>query len=88
MLLEDEAIIKSSPSLNGLVIELREGRFFSTISHKDLAGMYPLCMIVGSNGQGMVLPQEDRIPCGSEALLRGQTAVFGVRLWRIVLRLW
>ncbi|GFX20038.1 hypothetical protein TNCV_1435981 [Trichonephila clavipes] len=25
---------------------------------KDLAGMYPWCMIVGSSGEGMVLPQE------------------------------
>ncbi|GBN97221.1 hypothetical protein AVEN_142854-1 [Araneus ventricosus] len=39
--------------------------------------MYPLCMIVGSSGQGKVLPQEDRVPDGHVALLRGKTAVFG-----------
>ncbi|GFV80699.1 transposable element Tc1 transposase [Trichonephila clavipes] len=36
-------------------------------------------MIVESIGQGMVLPQEERIPGGHVALLRGKTAVFGVR---------
>ncbi|GFV98958.1 uncharacterized protein TNCV_3390211 [Trichonephila clavipes] len=44
-------------------------------------------MIVGSNGQGIVLPQADRVPGGHVALMRGKTDVFGVRLWRIVLRL-
>ncbi|GBL96135.1 hypothetical protein AVEN_104359-1 [Araneus ventricosus] len=34
--------------------------------------MYPLCMIVGSSGQGKVLPQEDRVPGGHVALLRGE----------------
>ncbi|GBM16360.1 hypothetical protein AVEN_28320-1 [Araneus ventricosus] len=34
--------------------------------------MYPLCMIVGSSGQGKVLPQEDRVPGGHVALLRGK----------------
>ncbi|GBN07516.1 hypothetical protein AVEN_252891-1 [Araneus ventricosus] len=27
--------------------------------------MYPLCMIVGSSGQGKVLPQEDRVAGGT-----------------------
>ncbi|GBM39406.1 hypothetical protein AVEN_97023-1 [Araneus ventricosus] len=52
---------------------------------KDLAGMYPLCMIAGSSGQGKVQPQEDRVPGGHVALLRRKNAVFGVWLWRIVL---
>ncbi|GBM73563.1 hypothetical protein AVEN_98793-1 [Araneus ventricosus] len=43
-------------------------------------------LIVGSSGQGKVLPQEDRVPGGYVALLRAKTAVFGVCLWRIVLR--
>ncbi|GFT39059.1 hypothetical protein TNCV_3691411 [Trichonephila clavipes] len=30
---------------------------------KDLAGMYPLCMVVGSSGQGME-PSQDQIPDG------------------------
>ncbi|GBL84827.1 hypothetical protein AVEN_93856-1 [Araneus ventricosus] len=49
--------------------------------------MYPLCMLVGSSGQGKVLPQEDWVPGGHVALLRGKTTVFRVWLWRIVLRL-
>ncbi|GBN85764.1 hypothetical protein AVEN_84072-1 [Araneus ventricosus] len=61
--------------------------FLSAILQKDLAGMYPLCMIVDSSGQGKVLPQEDRVPGGHVALLRGKTAVFGVWLRRVVLRL-
>ncbi|GFX70962.1 uncharacterized protein TNCV_1689451 [Trichonephila clavipes] len=48
----------------GCVIALREGGFFSTILQKDLSGMYPLGMIIGSSGQGIVLPQEDWIPGG------------------------
>ncbi|GFY27268.1 DDE_3 domain-containing protein [Trichonephila clavipes] len=52
---------------------------------KDLVGMYPLCMIVRSSGQGKVLPQEDRVPGGHVALQRGKTAVFSARLWNIVL---
>jgi hypothetical protein len=61
--------------------------FLSAILQQDLAGMYPLCMIVGSSGQGQVPPQEDRVPGGHVPLLRGKTAVFAVWLWRIVLRL-
>ncbi|GFW56428.1 uncharacterized protein TNCV_2089351 [Trichonephila clavipes] len=72
----------------GPVVGLREGGFsFRDIAECDLAGMYPLCMIVGSSGQGVVLPQEDRVPGGHAALLSGKTAIFGVRLWCIVLRL-
>ncbi|GBN35713.1 Transposable element Tc1 transposase [Araneus ventricosus] len=44
-------------------------------------------MIVGCGGQGMVQPQEDRVPGGLVALLRGKTAAFDVQLCRIVLRL-
>ncbi|GFV69508.1 uncharacterized protein TNCV_2779231 [Trichonephila clavipes] len=44
-------------------------------------------MIVKISGQGVALPQEDRVPNGHVALLRGKTAVFGVRLCRIVLLL-
>ncbi|GFV32162.1 hypothetical protein TNCV_1674501 [Trichonephila clavipes] len=37
-------------------------------------------MIVGSNSQGVVLPQEDRVPGYHVALLIGKTTVFGLRL--------
>ncbi|GFY30618.1 hypothetical protein TNCV_3117801 [Trichonephila clavipes] len=37
-------------------------------------------MIAGSSGQGIVLPQGDRVPGGHETLLRGKPAVFGVQL--------
>ncbi|GFW35682.1 hypothetical protein TNCV_4435321 [Trichonephila clavipes] len=49
--------------------------------------MYPPCMIVGCSDQEMVLPQEDLVPRGHEALQKGKTAVFGLLLWRIVLQL-
>ncbi|GBN66271.1 hypothetical protein AVEN_232778-1 [Araneus ventricosus] len=49
----------------GRVVGLREGGLFSAILQKDLAGIYPLCMIVGRSGQGKVLPQEDRVPGGT-----------------------
>ncbi|GBN29733.1 hypothetical protein AVEN_158406-1 [Araneus ventricosus] len=66
------------------VVGLRKGGF----SVHDIAErLYPLCMIVGSGGQGKVLHQEDRVPGGHVALLRGKTALFGVWLLRIVLRL-
>ncbi|GFW77313.1 uncharacterized protein TNCV_924291 [Trichonephila clavipes] len=53
------------------VIGLHDVRdFLSTILQKDLARMYPLCMIVGCNGQEMVLLQEDRIPGSHVAQLR------------------
>lgn len=51
-----------------------------------LGGMYPLCMIVSSNGQGNVLPEEE-VSDGYMPLLRGKTVVFYLWLWRIVLRL-
>ncbi|GFU27873.1 uncharacterized protein TNCV_449751 [Trichonephila clavipes] len=57
------------------------------ILQKYLAGMYTLCMTVGSSGQGMVLSHEDWDPADHVALLRGKTAVFGVRLLRIMQRL-
>ncbi|GBM00901.1 hypothetical protein AVEN_151363-1 [Araneus ventricosus] len=47
--------------------------FLSAILQKGLVGMYPLCMIVGSSGQGKILPQEDRV--SGVVLLRGKTAV-------------
>ncbi|GFV66302.1 uncharacterized protein TNCV_2737161 [Trichonephila clavipes] len=72
----------------GRVIGLREGGFsFRDILQKDLARMYPLCMILGSSGQVLTLPQEDRIRGGHVELLRGKTPVFDVRLWRITLLL-
>lgn len=52
--------------------------FLSARLRKGLAGMHPLCMNVGSSGQGKALPQEDRVPGGHVALLSGKTAVFGV----------
>ncbi|GBN23883.1 hypothetical protein AVEN_145391-1 [Araneus ventricosus] len=39
--------------------------FLSAILQKGLAGMYPLCMIVGSSCQRKVLPQGDRVPSGT-----------------------
>ncbi|GFS71218.1 transposable element Tc1 transposase [Trichonephila clavipes] len=53
---------------------------------KDLVGMYPLRMNVGSSDQEMELFQEDRVPGRPMALLRLKTGAFGLRLWRIVLR--
>ncbi|GFU57031.1 uncharacterized protein TNCV_1778991 [Trichonephila clavipes] len=57
------------------------------VRQKDLAGMYQLCIIVGSSDQRIVLPQEDRVSGGHVGLLRGKTAVFGEWLWCIVLNL-
>ncbi|GFW21399.1 hypothetical protein TNCV_1532241 [Trichonephila clavipes] len=62
--------------------------FFRDIVERLDCGVYPLCMIVGSSGQGMVLPPEDRVPGGLVAILRGKTAVFGVRLWRLRIASW
>ncbi|GFS52863.1 translation factor GUF1 homolog, mitochondrial [Trichonephila clavipes] len=67
----------------GSVIVLREGGF----SFCDNAERLARNVSTGSNGQGMVLPQEDGVPSGHVALLRRKTAVFNVRLWRIVRRL-
>ncbi|GFX75746.1 hypothetical protein TNCV_2237191 [Trichonephila clavipes] len=39
--------------------------------------MYPLCIIVGNSGQGIVLLQEDRDPGDYVALLREKTTKFG-----------
>ncbi|GFW31501.1 uncharacterized protein TNCV_1288481 [Trichonephila clavipes] len=36
---------------------VREDDFFPEMLQKDWAGMYPLCSIIGSSGQGMVLLQ-------------------------------
>ncbi|GFW26186.1 transposable element Tc1 transposase [Trichonephila clavipes] len=58
--------------------------FISAVLQKDLAGMHTLCMIVLNSGQGMVLPQEDRIPGGLVALLREKTTVFSIRMIRIL----
>ncbi|GFW50943.1 transposable element Tc1 transposase [Trichonephila clavipes] len=44
---------------------------------KDLAGMYPLHMTLGNSVKEMVLTQEDRVPSGHLAVLRGKMAVFG-----------
>ena len=44
-------------------------------------------MVVGNSGQGRVFPQEDQVPGGHVALLRGKTAAFGKQLWRIVMSL-
>ena len=54
--------------------------FLFAILQKDLVGMYTPCMVVGSSGQGRVFLQVDRVPGGDVALLRGKTAVFGIRL--------
>ncbi|GFU05051.1 DDE_3 domain-containing protein [Trichonephila clavipes] len=43
-------------------------------------------MLVGSSGQGMALTQKVQVQGGHGALLRKKTAVFGVRLWRIIMR--
>ncbi|GFY31263.1 DDE_3 domain-containing protein [Trichonephila clavipes] len=64
-----------------------ERDFLSTKLHKDLDGMYPLCIIVESSDQGMVLPQEDRIPGSHVALLRRKppysTYVCGTSYWSV-----
>ncbi|GFV43615.1 transposable element Tc1 transposase [Trichonephila clavipes] len=71
----------------GRVIRLREdGFYFPPMLHKNLAGIYPLGMIVGSRDQGMELSQEDRIQGGLVALLCWKTTLFRVRLWHCVLR--
>ncbi|XP_054711203.1 zinc finger protein draculin-like [Uloborus diversus] len=49
--------------------------------------MYPLHVIVWSCGPEMVLPLEDWVLSSQVALLRGKTAVFGIRLWHIILHL-
>ncbi|GFW08493.1 hypothetical protein TNCV_2775151 [Trichonephila clavipes] len=43
------------------------------ILKKDMTGMYPLCMIVGSNGQGMIPSQEDWVPGGHGTLSTTRT---------------
>ncbi|GFT65620.1 hypothetical protein TNCV_869141 [Trichonephila clavipes] len=53
---------------------------------KDMAGMYQLRRNFWSSGQGIILPQEDRVP--GDHIRRGRmTAVFGIWLWCLVLRL-
>ncbi|GBL96936.1 hypothetical protein AVEN_182517-1 [Araneus ventricosus] len=66
----------------GRVVGLREGGFsFRHIAERLGRNVSTVqCMIVGSSGQGKVLPQEDRVQGGHVALLRGKTAVFGVWL--------
>ncbi|GFU87450.1 uncharacterized protein TNCV_2445841 [Trichonephila clavipes] len=62
----------------GHVIDVMDEKvgFSPVILQKDLAGMYSLCMIVESSGQGMILPQEDPVPEDHLALLTGKTAYF------------
>ncbi|GFU57216.1 uncharacterized protein TNCV_3634081 [Trichonephila clavipes] len=48
----------------GSVIGLLEGGFSFRNIEERLVGMYPLCMIVGGSGKGMVLLQEDWVPRG------------------------
>ncbi|GFU40272.1 uncharacterized protein TNCV_1733721 [Trichonephila clavipes] len=69
------------------IIGLRDGGFFPHDISEDMARMYPLCMIVESRGQGIVLPQKDRVSGGYVALMGRKIAVFGVRLWLIVMHL-
>ncbi|GFX37890.1 uncharacterized protein TNCV_1823441 [Trichonephila clavipes] len=45
-----------------------------------------LFTVCGTRISGMILPKEDRVPGSHMALLRGNTAAFGVWLWGIVLR--
>ncbi|GBM77764.1 hypothetical protein AVEN_231573-1 [Araneus ventricosus] len=56
----------------GHVVRLREGGFSFRDIAERLAGIYPLYMIVGNSGQEKVLPQEDRVPGGHVALMRGK----------------
>ncbi|GFU59351.1 uncharacterized protein TNCV_4198701 [Trichonephila clavipes] len=67
----------------GRVIGKRENVFFPDDIAERLGRNVPLCMLVGSNGQGMALPKEDQVPGGHIALLRGKIAVSGVLLRRI-----
>ncbi|GFT16126.1 hypothetical protein TNCV_3316431 [Trichonephila clavipes] len=54
--------------------------FVSMVLQKDLDEMYPLYMIVGSSGQGMVLSKEDGVPGGYVAQPREKTGVFCICL--------
>ncbi|GFV04618.1 uncharacterized protein TNCV_294951 [Trichonephila clavipes] len=62
-------------------VDYEKADFLPTILQKDLAGMYPLSIIVWSSGQGMVMHQENRVsrnPRGSterEARSIGRTTV-------------
>ncbi|GFU64398.1 uncharacterized protein TNCV_3947651 [Trichonephila clavipes] len=81
-------IINNSPSLKEVVYYgCEKVDFLSTILQKDMSGMYPVRMFVESSSQEMVLPQEEQVPSGHVALLRGKTTVFGIRLLCIVLRM-
>ncbi|GFU68289.1 hypothetical protein TNCV_834161 [Trichonephila clavipes] len=60
--------------------------FLLALLMNELKIMCPSHMIDGRRVQAMVLHQEDRVPDGHVALLRGKTTVIGVRLWSIVLR--
>jgi transposase len=71
----------------GRVIGLREGGFSFRDIAERLGRNVSTVHACWSSGQMKVLLQEDRVPGGHVALLRGKTAVFGVRLCRIVLRL-
>ncbi|GFX11235.1 hypothetical protein TNCV_1893761 [Trichonephila clavipes] len=51
-----------------------------------MAGMYLLCMIVGSSGQGMVLPQENWVPGGHWALDTTEKEDLRIRITAVVNR--
>ncbi|GBN92196.1 hypothetical protein AVEN_213020-1 [Araneus ventricosus] len=71
----------------GRVVGQREGGFSSRDIAERLGRNVSTLMIIDRSGEGKVLPQEDLVPGGHVALLRGKTAVFSVWLWPIVLRL-
>lgn len=68
----------------GHVIGLPEGAFSFLDIDKRLNRNIKIRLIVGSSGQGKLLPKEDRVPDCHIALLRGKT---GVWLCHIVLSL-
>ncbi|GFU08566.1 adhesion G protein-coupled receptor B2 [Trichonephila clavipes] len=64
LLLDNNAFKTKKPLLTPIIKVVSLGYekvgFLATILQKDLAGMYPLSMIIGSSGVEIILPQEDR----------------------------
>ncbi|GFV78576.1 transposable element Tc1 transposase [Trichonephila clavipes] len=65
-------------SEQGRLIGLREGGFSVHDIAERLARNVSIVLDFDSSGQGMVQPQKERVSGGLGALLKGETAVFGV----------
>lgn len=75
----NEDTFNRSLSLNEVVQQgYKKVDFLISILQKDLIGIYPLWMILGSGSQKKVLPQEFRVPGGHVALLRRKIVLFGL----------